>query len=91
MREKYDIFAEVILQFQRAAKHLKLEPWIFQKLSRPEKQLVVHPTFIQDDGKPKTFMGIRVQHSTTKGPAKGGLRYSPDGSLNECKIGRAHV
>ena len=85
MREKYDFFAEVTLQFERAAKRLKLEPWIFQKLSQPEKELVVHLTIVLDDGKPKTFMGIRVQHSTAKGPAKGGLRYSPHSSLSECK------
>jgi len=85
VREKYDLFAEVTLQFERAADRLKLEPWIFQKLSQPEKELVVHPTIILDDGKPKTFKGIRVQHSTAKGPAKGGLRYSPDTSLSECK------
>lgn len=85
MTEKYDLFAEVTLQFERAADRLKLEPWIFQKLSQPEKELVVHPTIIMDDGKPRTFVGIRVQHSTAKGPAKGGLRYSPDASLSECK------
>lgn len=85
MTEKYDFFAEVTLQFERAANRLKLEPWIFQKLSQPERELVVHPTIILDDGKPKTFVGIRVQHSTAKGPAKGGLRYSPDASLSECK------
>ena len=85
MMEKYDLFAEVTLQFERAANRLKLEPWIFQKLSQPERELVVHPTIILDDGKPKTFVGIRVQHSTARGPAKGGLRYSPDASLSECK------
>ncbi|GAH95706.1 unnamed protein product, partial [marine sediment metagenome] len=85
MTEKYDFFVEVNLQFERAANRLKLEPWIFQKLSQPERELVVHPTIIMDNGKPKTFVGIRVQHSTARGPAKGGMRYSPDASLSECK------
>jgi len=85
MTKKYDLFAEVNLQFERAAKHLKLERWIFQKLSQPERELVVHPSIIMDNGKPRTFVGIRVQHSTAKGPAKGGVRYSPDASLSECK------
>ena len=85
VREKYDFFAEVTLQFERAADRLKIEPWIFLNLSQPEKELVVHPTIVMDDGKPRTFEGIRVQHSTARGPAKGGLRYSPDATLSECK------
>jgi len=82
---KCDPFAEVTLLFERAADRLKLEPWIFLKLSQPERELIVHPTVIMDDGKPRTFVGCRVQHSTIKGPAKGGVRYSPDASLSECK------
>jgi len=85
MAKKYDAFAEVTLLFERAAERLKLEPWIFLKLSQPERELIVHPTIILDNGKPKTFVGSRIQHSTAKGPAKGGMRYSPDASPSECK------
>jgi glutamate dehydrogenase/leucine dehydrogenase len=85
-REKeYDPFLEATMQFERAAGALDLEPWIYQRLKYPERELTVHLALTMDDGHAETFTGFRVQHSTVRGPAKGGIRYSPDASISECK------
>ncbi len=81
----YDPFIEATLQFENAADYLDLEPWIYQRLKYPERELIVHIPILLDNGTAETFTGFRVQHSTIRGPAKGGIRYSPDASLSECK------
>jgi glutamate dehydrogenase (NAD(P)+) len=81
----YDPFMEATHQFERAADRLDLEPWIYQRLKYPEKELIVHIPITLDSGRAETFTGFRVQHSTIRGPAKGGIRFSPDASLSECK------
>ena len=83
--KKYDPFIEATLQYERAANMLDLEPWIYNRLKYPEKELTVHMTITRDNGKIATYTGYRVQHSTLRGPGKGGIRYSPDASLSECK------
>jgi len=84
-QKKYDPFIEATLQYERAAGILDLEPWIYNRLKYPEKELTVHMTITRDNGKVETYVGYRVQHSTVRGPGKGGIRYSPDASLSECK------
>ncbi len=83
--KKYDPFIEATLQYEKAAGTLDLESWIYNRLKYPEKELTVHMTISRDTGKVETFTGYRVQHSTLRGPGKGGIRYSPDASLSECK------
>jgi glutamate dehydrogenase (NAD(P)+) len=86
LREKeYDPFLEATLQFERAATFLDLDPWIYQRLKYPERELTVHLAITLDSGRAESFTGFRVQHSTVRGPAKGGIRYSPNASLSECK------
>jgi glutamate dehydrogenase (NAD(P)+) len=84
-KKEYDPFLECTLQFERAASYLDIEPWIYQRLKHPEKELIVHMVITMDDGRVESFTGFRVQHSTIRGPSKGGIRYSPDASLSECK------
>jgi glutamate dehydrogenase (NAD(P)+) len=86
LREReYDPFLEATMQFERAAAFLDLDPWIYQRLKYPERELTVHLAITMDDGRAETFTGYRVQHSTVRGPGKGGIRYSPKASLSECK------
>ncbi|HUU37776.1 MAG TPA: Glu/Leu/Phe/Val dehydrogenase [Candidatus Desulfaltia sp.] len=86
LREKeYDPFLEATLQFEQAANFLDLDPWVYQRLKHPERELTVHLAITLDSGVAETFTGFRVQHSRVRGPAKGGIRYSPKASLNECK------
>ncbi len=82
---EYDPFIEATLQYERAAGQLDLEPWIYQRLKYPERELTVHMAITLDDGRAVTFTGFRVQHSRVRGPAKGGIRFSPDASISECK------
>jgi glutamate dehydrogenase/leucine dehydrogenase len=86
LREKdYDPFLEATLQFERAANFLDLDPWVYQRLKHPERELTVHLAITLDNGVAETFTGFRIQHSRVRGPAKGGIRYSPKASLSECK------
>jgi len=86
LREKeYDPFLEATLQFERAANFLDLDPWVYQRLKHPERELTVHLAITLDNGVAETFTGFRVQHCRVRGPAKGGIRYSPKASLSECK------
>ena len=84
-QKKYDPFIEATMQYEKAAGALDLEPWIYNRLKYPEKELTVHMTITRDNGVVETYTGYRVQHSTARGPGKGGIRYSPDASLSECK------
>jgi len=83
--KRYDPFIEATFQYERAANMLDLEPWIYNRLKYPEKELTVYMTITKDNGKVETYTGYRVQHCTVRGPGKGGIRYSPDASLGECK------
>lgn len=54
-------------------------------LRTPQRELIVHFPVKMDDGHTRMFTGFRVQHNMTKGPTKGGLRYHPDVTLDECR------
>ncbi len=72
-------------QFDTAAEHLKLQPWMREILNHPKRQLVVSIPTRMDDGTYRVYEGYRVQHSIARGPAKGGIRYHPDVTLDEVK------
>ena len=54
-------------------------------LSSPAREVIVHFPVTMDDGRIEMFTGYRVQHSQARGPAKGGLRYAPDVTLDEVR------
>jgi glutamate dehydrogenase (NAD(P)+) len=60
----------------------ELESWI-ESLKRPKRVLIVDIPIKMDNGKVRHFEGYRVQHSLTRGPGKGGIRYHPDVTLEE--------
>lgn len=72
-----------VRQLQSVARVINLDPNILERLSKPKRSLVVAVPIRMDDGSTQTFIGYRVQHSLTSGPAKGGLRYHPDVDLGE--------
>jgi len=72
-------------QFDTAAELLKLDPWLREVLRRPKRQLVVSIPTKMDDGTVRVFEGYRVQHNLARGPAKGGIRYHPNVTLDEVK------
>jgi glutamate dehydrogenase/leucine dehydrogenase len=78
----YDMALE---NFDEAADALELDQGVRERIRYPERCLIVHVPVRMDDGKVRRFEGYRVQYSTMRGPAKGGIRYHPDVTLDEVK------
>jgi glutamate dehydrogenase (NAD(P)+) len=72
-------------QFDLAAERLNLDPAMRRVLREPRRELTVHFPVKMDDGSVEVFTGYRVQHNLGRGPAKGGIRYHQDVSLDEVK------
>jgi glutamate dehydrogenase (NAD(P)+) len=72
-------------RFDEAAKRLNLDAGIWKVLRYAAREIIVHIPVAMDDGRIEVFTGYRVQHSVARGPAKGGIRYSPDVSLDEVR------
>jgi glutamate dehydrogenase (NAD(P)+) len=72
-------------QFDVAAARLHLDPGLRQVLREPRRELTVHFPVKMDDGSTQVMTGFRVQHNLGRGPAKGGIRYHQDVSLDEVK------
>ncbi|MDA2913313.1 Glu/Leu/Phe/Val dehydrogenase [Acidobacteriia bacterium AH_259_A11_L15] len=85
MKENLNPYVISQVQFDQAADHLKLDPGLREVLRRPKRQMVVSIPTKMDDGSIKVFEGYRVQHNIARGPAKGGIRYHPNVSLDEVK------
>ena len=73
------------IQFDIAAEYLKLDPGLRQILRSPKRVLEVSVPTKMDNGQVKVFSGFRVQHNVARGPAKGGIRYHPNVTLDEVK------
>ena len=72
-------------QFDNAAEMMGLENWLRGKLREPRRVIIVSIPVRMDDGNVKVFTGFRSQHNTARGPAKGGIRYHPDVTIEEVK------
>ncbi len=72
-------------QFDLAAERLHLDDGMRRVLREPRRELTVHFPVKMDDGSVKVFTGYRVQHNLGRGPAKGGIRYHQNVSLDEVK------
>jgi glutamate dehydrogenase (NAD(P)+) len=72
-------------RFDEAAELLKLDDGIRKVLRSPTMELTVNIPVLLDDGRIEVFTGYRVQHSIARGPAKGGIRFAPDVSLDEVR------
>jgi glutamate dehydrogenase (NAD(P)+) len=72
-------------RFDLAAHKLNLDEGLWKVLRYPNRELIVHIPVQMDDGRLEVFTGFRVQHSIARGPAKGGIRYSPDVTLDEIR------
>jgi glutamate dehydrogenase (NAD(P)+) len=77
------IFAAMLQEFDGAARILNLEPGIWKILTSPKRQITVACPIQMDNGEIEVFTGYRVQYNITLGPAKGGIRFHPDVSLDE--------
>ncbi len=74
-----------VQQFESAADKLDLSEDMREILRQPKRELTVHFPVRLDNGRIRTYTGYRVQHNVNRGPAKGGIRYSPEVTLDEVK------
>jgi glutamate dehydrogenase (NAD(P)+) len=72
-------------RFDFAAQKLNLDEGLWKILRYPQREIIVHIPVAMDNGSLEVFTGFRVQHSIARGPAKGGVRYSPDVTLDEVR------
>ena len=83
--DKENPFESMMKRFDKAAEILQLEPGVYEFLKTPALQVIVSIPIQMDDGTIKVFEGYRVIHNYALGPAKGGIRYAPDVTLDEVK------
>lgn len=74
-----------VQQFEAAADKLNLSEDMREILRKPKRELTVNFPVRMDNGRIRTYTGYRVQHNVNRGPAKGGIRYSPEVTLDEVK------
>ncbi len=83
MSEHIDVFEMARQQLAIAARYLDLDDGLHQVLASPQKTLIVNFPVVLDDGSVKVFEGYRVQHNSSRGPTKGGVRFHPDVDVRE--------
>lgn len=81
----YNPYDNVLRVVDQAAKILGYAPEDYEAIKYPERELKVSVPVNMDDGTVKVFEGFRVQHSTSRGPAKGGIRYHTSVNMDEVK------
>jgi glutamate dehydrogenase (NAD(P)+) len=78
-----NLFGAMLEEFDEAARLVGLDPGIWEILTHPKRQVTVSCPVQMDSGRIEVFTGYRVQYNITLGPAKGGIRYHPDVTLDE--------
>jgi glutamate dehydrogenase (NAD(P)+) len=76
-------FEAMMSRFDKAAELLDLEPGIYKVLRHPEKQIITSIPVMLDNGEVEVYTGIRVLYNTSRGPAKGGIRFDLNVTLDE--------
>ncbi len=79
------VYSMAVQQLTKVAERMDLDPGTYDRLVEPKRSLTVNFPVKMDDGRVRVFTGHRVQHNVSRGPAKGGLRYHPDVTLDEVK------
>jgi glutamate dehydrogenase (NAD(P)+) len=77
------LFDAMLREFEEAAKIVGLDKGIWRILTNPKRQIIVSCPVQMDNGEIVVFTGYRVQYNITLGPAKGGVRYHPNVTLDE--------
>lgn len=78
-------FEAMMSRFDRAAQLLDLDPDLYAVMRVPNREIKVYIPVRMDSGRIEVFEGYRVQHNFARGPAKGGIRYAPDVTLDEVR------
>src|SRR5258707_13586593 len=84
-KQSLNHYEMALQQFEEAAEKLGLSEDMRELLRQPKRELAVNFPVRLDNGHIKIFTGYRVQHNVNRGPAKGGIRYGPDVTLDEVK------
>jgi len=85
MSKEYNPYNEVVDTIEEAARILNLDKNDYEAIKYPERELKVALPIEMDDGSIRVFEGYRVQHSSSRGPCKGGIRYHQDVNIDEVK------
>ena len=80
-----NVYENVVVQFERAADLMEMDPAVRKILATTMNELVIHFPVIMDDGQLEMFTGYRVQHNNVLGPYKGGLRFHPSVDIDEVR------
>ncbi len=78
-------FEAMMARFDRAAELVNLDAGLYRVLRQPEKQIIISVPIHRDNGDVDVFTGYRVLHNTSRGPAKGGIRFAKNVTLDEVK------
>ena len=78
-------FEAMMSRFDYAATRLSLDPGLYKVLRSPEKQIIVSVPILRDNGETEVYVGYRVLYNTSRGPAKGGIRFDLNVTLDEVK------
>lgn len=85
MSKSYNPFKEVVDTIEEATSILGLRQKDYEAVKYPERELKVAIPVEMNDGSVRVFEGFRVQHSSSRGPCKGGIRYHPEVDMDEVK------
>jgi glutamate dehydrogenase (NAD(P)+) len=85
MADEFNPLLSAEARLDNAAKLLGLDEGLQKVMRSPSREVTVHIPVMLDDGRIEVFTGYRVQHSIARGPAKGGIRYAPDVTLDEVR------
>lgn len=77
------LYRSTVALFEHTAEQMDLDPNIRKRLRHPDRAVIVTFPVRMDNHDVEIFHGYRVQHNNTRGPFKGGIRYSPDVNLGE--------
>ena len=83
--KQYNAYENMLMVLEAAAQKLGLVPNEYEAIKYPERELKVSIPVKMDDGRIRVFEGYRVQHSSSRGPCKGGIRYHPEVDIDEVK------
>jgi glutamate dehydrogenase (NAD(P)+) len=84
-QDEFNPLVSAQARFDEAAARLGIDEGMQKVLRSPAREVIVHIPVQLDDGRIELFTGFRVQHSIARGPAKGGIRYAPDVTLDEVR------
>jgi glutamate dehydrogenase (NAD(P)+) len=84
-KDEFNVYESAEARFETAAQKLGLEDGLYRFLKYPNKEITVYIPVTLDNGRLEVFIGYRVHHSIVRGPGKGGIRYSPNVTLDEVR------